>query len=366
MTGYSKKSVDKYIRRRIMYWIYDLGRNAHLYLKDELGLSTNDKDALTDNDKGLIKSFQEAVRDSVIVTGGAFTSMLLGEEPNDLDIYFATNTTATLVTNFFLNKMKDKGNIEITSHVHQIYVKTRPDNEGLHIMLRSVGVAGEDIDQKKYKYFEAYPEASADEFFATYKKNFGKNIPEKGRSYDVTFMTSNAITLNNGLQFIIRFTGDPETIHSNFDFIHATNYWTWEEGVVYNVEALRATHEKRLYYFGSKFPVASIFRLKKFIERGWRISAGEMVKIMFDISKLDLTDISVLREQSIGMDSAYFNEAISILVNRDESDGDLDRTYLFKVLDQVFQTSDKHDDFLETKDAEEDVSTTENFTLPIE
>lgn len=56
----------------------------------------------------------------------------------------------------------------------------------------------------------------------------------------------------------------------------------------------------------------------------------------------------------------------TILVNRDESDGDLDRTYLFKVLDQVFQMSDKHDDFLETKDIEEDVSTTENFDLPIE
>lgn len=56
----------------------------------------------------------------------------------------------------------------------------------------------------------------------------------------------------------------------------------------------------------------------------------------------------------------------TILVNRDESDGDLDRTYLFKVLDQVFQMSDKHDDFLETKDIEEDVSTTENFDLSIE
>src|SRR5690606_31837566 len=146
------------------------------------------------------------------------------------------------------------------------------------ILLRSVGVAGEDIDQSKYKYFEAFPEAYADDFFAQYKKNYGKSIPDSGKSYDVTFMTSNAITLNNGLQIIIRFTGDPETIHSNFDFIHATNYWTWEAGVVYNVEALASTHEKRLYYFGSKFPVASIFRLKKFIERGWRISAGEMVK----------------------------------------------------------------------------------------
>jgi len=178
----------------------------------------------------------------------------------------------------------------------------------------------------------------------------GKNL--EGKRYDVSFMTSNAITLNGGIQIIIRFTGDPETIHSNFDFIHATNYWTWDEGVVYNAEALRATHEKRLYYFGSKFPVASIFRLKKFVDRGWRISAGEIVKILFDVSNLDLTDISVLREQSMGMDSAYFNEVIAILTK--QSDKEIDRTYLFNAIEIAFNMSDKQDDFLDSQSNEEE------------
>lgn len=366
MSGFTKKSIDNYIRKRIMNWIYDLGRSAHLYLKEELNLSTNDKDKLTVEDREKINFFQQQVKDDVIVTGGAFTSMLQGELPNDLDIYFTTNTIAQLVSYFFINKMKDKGKLTKTSHVHQIRADIRSDNSGVHILIRSQGIASEHIDPSKYKYFEMYPEAATDDFFAEYKKNYGKQIPESGKSYDVIFMTSNAITLNNGLQFIIRFTGTPEEIHSNFDFIHATNYWTWESGVVYNLEALRATHEKRLYYFGSKFPVATIFRLKKFIERGWRISAGEIVKIMFDVSQLDLTDVNILREQSIGMDSAYFSDAISIIVNREDSDKDLDRTYLFQVLEKVFNTSDRHDDFLEFEVVAEEGTGTIETTLAIE
>lgn len=349
-TGFTKKSVDKYIRNRIKYWIYDLGRNAHLYLKDDLALSTNDSENLTDDDKQLIKKFQEQVRDSVVVTGGAFTSMLQGEEPNDLDIYFNDAEVAIKIANFCINKMKILGKLVENDHIPEIYaVKT---SDGVSITIRSMGIAGENFDPNEYKYFEAYPEAFTDKFFEEYKKNHKIPTERLGKSYDISFMTSNAITLNNGLQIIIRFTGDPETIHSNFDFIHATNYWTWEEGVVYNVEALRATAEKRLYYFGSKFPVATIFRLKKFIERGWRISAGEIVKILFDVSKLDLTDVSVLREQSMGMDSAYFHQAIGMLINRTE---DLDRSYLFKVLDQVFNMSDPQDDFLDSIAGDEEV-----------
>ena len=69
MSGFTKKSIDRYIRTRIKYWIYDLGRNAHLYLKDDLELSTNEKEQLTDLDKHKIKTFQIEVQNATIVTG---------------------------------------------------------------------------------------------------------------------------------------------------------------------------------------------------------------------------------------------------------------------------------------------------------
>ena len=342
MSGFTKKTIDKYIRNRIKYWIYDFGRNAHLYLKEQLSLSTNEKDKLTDDDKQKIADFQRMIRDNIVVTGGCFTSMLQGDQPNDLDVYLRSRESASLIAWFYLNKMMEKGNLKENSHVPTIEPQNTDD--GIHIFIRSQGVSGEQIETDDYKYFEAYPEDAADDFFKEYRKAVAKADLMNEKAYNVAFMTSNAITLSNGIQIIVRFTGDPETIHSNFDFIHATNYWTWEQGVVYNQEALRATLEKRLYYFGSKFPVASIFRLRKFIERGWRISAGEMLKIAYDVSHLNLDDVSVLRDQSLGMDSAYFGDVIAIL--RKRSDKDIDRTYLFQAIEQAFNMADPQDSFL--------------------
>ena len=359
MAGFTQRTVDNYIRQRIKFWIYDLGRHAELYLKDDLGLSTNLRDDFTDEDREKIRAFQRQVVDDVIVTGGCFTSMLQGDEPNDIDIYFKTKDTAIKLSNFYIGRMRETGELHETSHIPQIAAKETED--GVAILIRSQGVTGEGIDSDQYKYFECYPDEAAEAFFKEYRKNIRKDDLEKKR-FMVSFMTSNAITLNNGLQLIIRFTGDPEEIHSNFDFIHATNYWTWAEGVVYNVEALRATAEKRLYYFGSRFPVATIFRLRKFVERGWRISAGEMVKIMYDISKLNLDDPYVLKDQSVGMDSAYFCQVVRLLR---EGDQDIDRTYLFNIIDQVFNLVDKQDDFLAAKaDDQGDIAKEEEEVFP--
>lgn len=343
MTAFSKKSVDKYIRQRIMYWIYDLGRGAPKYLKESLKLSGEEE--LTQDDKDKILQFQEQIKNDVIVTGGCFTSMLQGELPNDLDIYLKTHESASLIAWFYLNKMIETGSLEVSDYTPKI--ETTEDSDGISIMIRSQGVASEEIDSKKYKYFEAFPEAATDEFFKKYREKVSKDVLESGKHYQVQFMTSNAITLNNGLQIITRFVGDPVKIHSNFDFIHATNYWTWDESVIYNESALTSTFEKRLRYFGSKFPVASIFRMKKFVERGWRISAGEMLKIQYDVSKLDLDDIKVLRQQSIGMDSAYFSQVIQLLHDRQTTNEQIDRTYLFQAIEAAFNLHDPQDSFLE-------------------
>lgn len=75
---------------------------------------------------------------------------------------------------------------------------------------------------------------------------------------------------------MVRFHGDPAEIHENYDFVHCTNYWTsWERRVTLNQQALECIMTKELRYIGSKYPVASVFRVRKFIERGWTIGAGQ-------------------------------------------------------------------------------------------
>ena len=66
------------------------------------------------------------------------------------------------------------------------------------------------------------------------------------------------------------------------------------------------------------------------------INAGQIVKMAWDLNKLDLTDIKVLEDQMVGVDAAYFREVINLLKERTEKGKPIDETYLMKVIDRVF------------------------------
>jgi len=89
-----------------------------------------------------------------------------------------------------------------------------------------------------------------------------------------------------------------------------------------------------LIYKGSLYPIASIFRMKKFLERGWRITAGEQLKIMWQISELNLKNRYILREQLTGVDMAYMWQLIEALKNV-ESDK-INSTYVAEIIDRIF------------------------------
>lgn len=132
-------------------------------------------------------------------------------------------------------------------------------------------------------------------------------------AYKPVFFSPNAISLSNDIQIVCRFHGDNVAIHKTFDFIHATNYFTFKEGLVTNVAALESILTKQLKYQGSQYPLTSIIRMKKFLKRGWNMGAGEILKILFQVSELDLHNPDVIEEQLIGVDVAYFGAIIEIL-----------------------------------------------------
>jgi len=333
MAGLQRKVIAKYISDRVNWWSYSI-KNFEC-LKDVLDLQGVDKP--TEDDEILIKSFQESVVDNTIVTGGCIASMLLGDEVNDLDIYFADKEVARKVAKYYLNTMIEAGSLKDTYKVSEMKIIDN-NTDGVAVFIRSQGVTGDEVaSSDEYRYFEMMDQNAVEGFLNDYLKTGAGKVKDKPK-HSVSFMSSNAISLQNGIQLIFRFTGNAEEIHKNFDFVHCTNYWTMRTGVVYNPAALQALLEKRLSYIGSLFPVAAMFRLRKFISRGYRISAGEMTKIAFDISKLNLSDAFVLKEQLMGCDIAYFNEVISILNN--ESKRDFDRTYLISVIDRVFNDHD--------------------------
>lgn len=168
-----------------------------------------------------------------------------------------------------------------------------------------------------------------------------KMVVEEDKKYQVSFLSQNAISLTDDLQIVLRFNGNAEQIHKTFDFIHATNYFTFADGLVCNVEALQCILTKSLKYQGSLYPLTSIIRMKKFINRGWTINAGEILKIMFQISELNLRDPEVLEEQLIGVDIAYFAKLIEVI--RNVNPEKITSTYLSEIIDRVFNEYEEED-----------------------
>ena len=129
---------------------------------------------------------------------------------------------------------------------------------------------------------------------------------QKANKYRPVFISENAITLSNKIQIITRFYGEPDKIHNNYDFVHANCYYDFKnKNLVTPAEALTSLLSRTLVYKGSLYPIASVFRTKKFINRGWRITAGQQIKMMWQISELDLTNYDIIKEQLTGVDQAY-------------------------------------------------------------
>ena len=157
--------------------------------------------------------------------------------------------------------------------------------------------------------------------------------------YRPVFLSSNAITLSDKIQLIVRFYGEAEEVHKNFDFLHCTNWYDYGTGeLVLKPEALECLLNKELKYSGSRYPVCSVIRTRKFIKRGFHINAGQYLKMCFQISQLDLTNIDVLEDQLVGVDSSYFSMLIEGLRAKEENDPSFKvrEDYLTSIIDKIF------------------------------
>jgi len=266
------------------------------------------------------ENIQKLCRKNTIVTGGSIASMLLGDPVNDYDIYFKTKDCNIQVAKYYINKL------------NSIRVSNKLDEVPMNVIEKSIcNIKGVDEDR-------VYIEARGGKGIVTNETDsddFGDFVTDENGKYAPVFISSNAITLTDKIQLVTRFYGDPQTIHSNYDFVHAMNYYDYDnDTLVLHPEALECLLSRTLVYKGSLYPIASIFRTKKFLERGWRISAGEQLKIMWQISEIDMSDINVLTEQLTGVDQAYMYALVDIL--QDSKKEDINSTYVAKIIDKLF------------------------------
>lgn len=291
------------------------------------------------------EALRELVKKETVVTGGAIASMLLREPVNDFDVYFLTKDTTKRVAEYYCARFAPTTRKGIPCKT-----TIQEDDDGrIRIVIKSAGIASEDGTEKPYEYFEAQPEGQAQGYVAAIMKDSGEiqdtyeetealaqQTEDDGKPrYRPVFLSTNAITLSHRIQIVIRFYGQPDQIHENYDYVHCTNYWKSDDSeLVLRPAALEALLTKELRYVGSKYPVCSVIRLRKFMARGWTVNAGQILKILMQISALDLTDIAVLQDQLTGVDSAYFLEVISKLKEKDPEK--VNTAYLIEIIDRMF------------------------------
>ncbi|KKP51578.1 MAG: hypothetical protein UR43_C0019G0021 [candidate division TM6 bacterium GW2011_GWF2_33_332] len=274
------------------------------------------------------------VKDNSIITGGAIVSLIQNEEVNDFDVYFTNKETVVTVCEYYRNLLI-KGDISFEM-----------------IRIEQVADANGNI----------YPDTGRVKFYIP--SNGIRKINATGKKYFPAVITDNAISLTNKFQLIIRFYGPAAEIHKNYDFVHVRSYWLSKDGNLYlNPNSLECILTKELRYIGSLYPLASLFRLRKFLSRGWTISAGDIFKIAFQVSKLNFTDPSTIYDQLIGVDIHYFQYMIFRIQEDLKLDKikEVDQDYLSKLIDEIFHSSEEYkvDAYLNAEEKDETIKSEE-------
>lgn len=309
------------------------------------------------------ETVRNLVKKNTIVTGGSIASMLLQEKVNDYDVYFKNKETVLAVAQYYVDEFnkanpgrKTRIGTDGKAYIIDCDDKTQIKREteecaklgpigsrgaaghllNLHpgrvkIVIRSDGVASarpEIMKEPIENAVEAIDEISAEDLDSV-----------ESDPYKPIFLSSNAITLSGRIQIVVRFYGEPDKIHETYDFVHCTNYYDLgEDKLVLKAEALECLLTKELKYTGSKYPLCSIIRTRKFVQRGFTVNAGQYLKMCFQLNELDLTDLAVLEDQLVGVDSAYFMQLISAIQAKMASDPDfsIDQTYVGTIIDRIF------------------------------
>lgn len=267
----------------------------------------------------------DAIKKNAIVTGGALVSLLNGEEPNDLDIYFKTLDACEVVAKYYAKKWNE-------THDIRKHVEIKIEDDRVQCFIASEGAVIEDGETAIDDFTEPYVSENEDN-----PTEPNPNI-EKPK-YRPRYFSTNAISLSDKIQIVIRFWGSVETIHENYDFVHCTCSYDYDsKKVELPVAALESIINKELVYQGSKYPLCSIIRTRKFISRGWHINAGQYVKMALQLNQLNLADLKTFKDQLCGVDSAYFDMLIKALADKKEKDPEfeLNPPYVIELINRIF------------------------------
>lgn len=225
------------------------------------------------------------VSTGVIIAGGSLVSLITDTDVNDYDVYLRSRSLANQMVYYYAS----------------VWEQDHPGSQ-----VRVVTDGG--VSRVSHPVADSWP--GSDVSIMDTPRN-----PDPDKEYHPVCITHNAITLGGRIQVVTRFAGDRDEILRNFDFLHCTCSWSSATNQVYTPsDALMSIINHELVYIGSLYPLCSVIRADKYVRRGYTCAPREYLKMLYQVNQLDLTDISVLKDQLAGVDTVAFSELIQQLV----------------------------------------------------
>lgn len=126
--------------------------------------------------------------------------------------------------------------------------------------------------------------------------------------------------------------------------INSDNFEFPQEFLIHN-------SQKKLVFTGNtKFPICSMFRIKKYLKRGYNINGIEMIKIALAINNLNLKNYGDLKAQLEGIDTYMLKDLTAEFFDKGEVEYNYQRfleefqTYLQKYYDKLDITKNMFDE----------------------
>lgn len=253
--------------------------------------------------------FAKLILDSTFIAGGAVTSYLAKRTPKDYDLFFSNEEDCIEVVEALLNS--DARTMPL---LKKKVLRFEKDTAGTKLMIGMLDCAPEEIDAINSKHSPGV----------------------------IKFVSRNAITLQNNLQIIFRFVGQPEEVFKTFDFEHCKCYWKslptgLTAGKFYiDPKASLAFATKQLVYTQrSRFILSALYRMTKFVRRGWSVPLSTLYALTQDASTIDLTDPKVVESELLGFYGFRLNDLSAVIALSVGDDGRVDPTKLISYLEKL-------------------------------
>lgn len=186
-----------------------------------------------------------------------------------------------------------------------------------------------------------------EEDFKLMEADFVKRRLE-GEKIIITAETDNAVSyvVNEvRVQLIKKVFGAPKEIIKQFDFtICMAAYDPQTETIIMDDNFLYHLAQRTLYLNTElKYPIATLWRVKKYLKRDFSLPAIEIIKLALIINNLKIETFGQLKEQLEGIDTYFLRELTDALINKENEVFDFKEALEFmdKILSEKMGWSDE-------------------------